>query len=456
MRNILLVFFTLCGVLVKSAGISDITQKALAHMQLGYVSYAVGELKRAVSVNDIAAQFYMAQCYESGIGIDQDLKQAFLMYRQAAERGLVDAMVELSRCYRNGIGVMENATRAEEWQKRYDSRYKGSSLPNLNGIYQEGSSHPENYALHPNGVDDQLGELTKVASMPASEVASRLVIQSMEPPIDSVRTSPKPTMEEKSDVDVNIPNMQKLSENVFAVIIANENYQDVPKVPNALNDGDVFAQYCCKVLGLPLSNIHVVRDATLNNIKRQVNWMRQVGESYSGKASFIVYYAGHGIPDESTHNAFLLPIDGFVADLTTCYSLSDFYDMINGIPSLKTIVLLDACFSGAVRGDGMLASARGVAIKPKKEVVKGNLVVFSAVQGDETAYPYSEKRHGMFTYYLLKKLQESCGEATLGSIVEYVRDNVSRRSIVINGKSQTPSTITSETVGAYWQDWKLY
>ena len=456
MRKVLLVFFTLCGVLVKSAGASDITQKALEYMQQGYVSYAVGELKRAVSVNDLAAQFYMAQCYESGIGTDEDLKEAFLMYRRAAERGLTDAMVELSRCYRDGIGVDVNATRAEEWQKRYENRKGGSGLPNLIDICQEGFSHPENYALQPNGVVKRPEESTAVVTTPMQEMASRPVIKSKVQTLDTSGTSPKSTETEKSDVDVNVPNMKRTSEYVFAVIIANENYQEVSKVSNAWNDGAVFAQYCQEVLGLPSSNVHMVKDATLSNIKKEVNWMRGVGESHGGKASFIIYYAGHGVPDENTHNAFLLPVDGFTADLSTCYSLSDFYDMISDILSLKTIVLLDACFSGSVRGEGMLASARGVAIKPKKEVVKGNLVVFSAAQGDETAYPYSEKQHGMFTYYLLKKLQESRGEATLGSIVDYVRDNVSRKSIVINGKSQTPSTITSEKVGADWQDWKLY
>jgi hypothetical protein len=36
---------------------------------------------------------------------------------------------------------------------------------------------------------------------------------------------------------------------------------------------------------------------------------------------------------------------------------------------------------------------------------QGNMVVFSAAQGDETAYPNNDEKHGMFTYFLLKKLQ---------------------------------------------------
>ena len=49
----------------------------------------------------------------------------------------------------------------------------------------------------------------------------------------------------KSDVDVEIPMIKKsLGENTFVVIIANENYQEVAKVPYTINDGEIFAEYC--------------------------------------------------------------------------------------------------------------------------------------------------------------------------------------------------------------------
>ena len=80
----------------------------------------------------------------------------------------------------------------------------------------------------------------------------------------------------------------------------------------------------------------------------------------------------------------------------------------------------------------MLASARGVALKAKGDVPQGNMVVFSAASGDETAYPYKEKGHGLFTYFLLKKLQESKGDCTLGELGEYIQTNVRQQSVVIN------------------------
>ena len=104
----------------------------------------------------------------------------------------------------------------------------------------------------------------------------------------------------------------------------------------------------------------------------------------------------------------------------------------------------------------MLASARGVAIKSKAEAPKGNMLVITAAQGNETAYPYKEKKHGLFTYFLLKKLQESKGKTTYGELFDYVKENVAQKSIVVNEKSQTPSISVSGEMKGNWQETKLY
>ena len=137
-------------------------------------------------------------------------------------------------------------------------------------------------------------------------------------------------------------------------------------------------------------------------------------------------------------------------------SLKDFYNQLGEMPSAGVTVFMDACFSGSKRGDGMLASARGVAIKAKPQAPQGKMVVFSAAQGDETAYPYKEKEHGLFTYYLLKKLKETGGNVSLGELGEFITDQVSRKSIVANGKSQTPTIVSSGAIGDSWKSMKLH
>lgn len=257
-----------------------------------------------------------------------------------------------------------------------------------------------------------------------------------------------------SEVDENIPETNIKNNNMFAVIIANESYQSVASVPYALNDGKIFQEYCVKTLGIPEKQVKYVPNATGNQIKAQVNWLQNICEVFDG-AQIIFYYAGHGIPDESSRTAYLLPVDGLGTDVTTGYKLDELYATLGNIPTKNVMVFMDACFSGSKREQGMLASARGVAIKARSGMPQGNMVVFSAAQGDETAYPNNDERHGMFTYFLLKKLQDTKGNVTLQELGDYITKNVSQQSILLNGKSQTPCVTPSASLDASWREWKL-
>lgn len=259
----------------------------------------------------------------------------------------------------------------------------------------------------------------------------------------------------QSDIDQNIPQNPTTNTKTFAVIIANETYQHEAKVDFATNDGKSFKTYCQSVLGLPESNIHYVENATLNNIIFELDWLNQVSEAYKGTASIIIYYSGHGIPDEANHKAYLLPIDGSGKNVRTCYALDDFYKAIGGMQAKHVTVFLDACFSGAKRDGDMQTAARGVAIRARASAPKGNMLVVSAAQGDQTAYAYKEQKHGLFTYFLLKKMKESGGNATLGEIVDYVKDNVNKTSVVVNTKPQNPTATASPAMGQSWRNKKL-
>lgn len=274
-------------------------------------------------------------------------------------------------------------------------------------------------------------------------------------PIAQQSVSYKTVTVGKSDVDVEIPQCKSISSNTFAVIIANENYQSEANVDFALNDGAVFAEYCNKVLGLPKENIQIKNNATLNNMRSAISWLQQVTDAYNGEASVIFYYAGHGIPNEATGQASLLPIDGESTNIMTAYSLDDLYKTLGNFKVKDIKVFLDACFSGSQRGDEMLASARATVIKPRACEPRGRMIVFSATHGEQTAFPYKEQFHGMFTYFLLKKLKESKGDVTMGELSEYVKSEVSKRSVVVNKKSQTPTIRPAYNMRESWATLKL-
>ena len=258
-----------------------------------------------------------------------------------------------------------------------------------------------------------------------------------------------------NSLDINIPVEAVNNAKTFAVIIGNENYQHVSSVPYAKNDAKIFATYCQKTLGLPQSNVRSYENATFGTILTALADVKAIAEAYNGDINLIFYYAGHGIPNEKDNSAYLLPIDVDGKQIEACFSVTRLYSELQSLNTRSVVVFMDACFSGAQRGDGMLASARGVAIKAKSAAPQGNIVVFSAASGDETAYPYKEKGHGMFTYFLLKKLNETKGNVTLGELGDYITTQVKQQSIVVNRKSQTPTVVPSSAMSGEWRGWKL-
>lgn len=258
----------------------------------------------------------------------------------------------------------------------------------------------------------------------------------------------------QSDVDTRIAVNDQKDPNTFVIIMANENYKYEQTVPYALNDGETFKLYCEKTLGVPQKNIRYTPDATLNDMRMQLQWLSKVMQAYGGEARAIVYYSGHGMPSEDGQNAYLLPVDGNSRLSGSGLSTKTLYKQLGEMPATGIIVLLDACFSGARRDGQMLASSRGVALKTREDAVEGKMVVFSAAQGDETAYPYAENQHGLFTYYLLEQLQENGGQVTLGDLSDNVTKQVGRVSIVENDKSQTPKVVASASA-ADWRNWKM-
>jgi hypothetical protein len=265
----------------------------------------------------------------------------------------------------------------------------------------------------------------------------------------------------KSDVDTNIPISDLKNDLTLALIIGNEDYSrfqtgltSESNVDFAKRDAGIFSQYANKTLGIPSENITLLVNATSAQMQREIEKLSELTAAYEGEASILFYYAGHGFPDEETKESYLMPVDVSGADVKLGIKLNLLYEKLTRYPAKKVIVVLDACFSGGGRNQGLLA-ARGVQVKPRENVIGGNLVVLSSSTGKQPSLPYSNKQHGIFTYFLLKKLKETRGEINLEALSEYVSREVSINSLKINSKKQNPTILVSPDVGNLWMDWKL-
>ena len=264
-----------------------------------------------------------------------------------------------------------------------------------------------------------------------------------------------------SEIDKNIPCNPVKNPNRYALIIGNENYQSYQtglssemNVEFACNDASIFKKYAERTLGIEQGNIYFLTDATAGKMNQNIELVTKIIKKIGGNAELIFYYAGHGFPDEKTKIPYLMPVDVNATDLSMAIKLSDVYKKFSECGAKRITVFLDACFSGGGRESGLLA-ARGVKIKPKENTISGNMVVFTASSEEQSALPYKKKQHGMFTYFLLKKIQDTGGDVTYGELSEYINNKVSIESLKVNRKEQDPKVNISNDVINDWEGWRM-
>ncbi len=274
------------------------------------------------------------------------------------------------------------------------------------------------------------------------------------------KTSNKSIKVGKSDVDVEIPFNKLKNSHTYALIIGNEDYSSYQtdlssevNVDFANNDAAIFKAYCEKTLGIPSKHIKHLNNATGSQMLQGLAWIKNMASVEGGKAELIVYYSGHGLPDEKTKEGYLIPVDVSGNNVTSGLALKKVFKDLNQFPSQKITVYLDACFSGGARNEGLIAR-KGVKIKPKEETIAGNMVVFASSSGDESSGVYREKQHGYFTYFLLKKLQQTKGSLTYKELADYLEYNV-KKETGLSGKIQTPQVNVSSAVAESWESWEF-
>lgn len=264
-----------------------------------------------------------------------------------------------------------------------------------------------------------------------------------------------------SDVDKNIPQNNTINNNRYALIIGNEDYSSKQiglntesNVEFAMNDAKSFNEYAIKVLGVPKDNSFLVLNATSGEMTQKINVLTQILTTLGDKAEFIFYYAGHGFPDEVTKTPYLIPVDVSATNLQSAIKVTDLYKKFIDTKAKRITVVLDACFTGGGRDQGLLA-VRGVKVVPKIGFLSGNMIVFTATNNEQSAMPYKAKQHGMFTYYFLRKLQETNGNISYLEMQNYIKEQVSIQSLKINSKPQEPQINLSPDVISVWENWKF-
>jgi len=225
-------------------------------------------------------------------------------------------------------------------------------------------------------------------------------------------------------------------DNAVAIVIGIEKYQTLPPAGFVRSDAGLMREYL-KAMGYQDRNIEFLIDdrATFSSIRKAVEtWLPN---RISPQSRVTIYYAGHGAPDPQSGDAYIVPYDGdpnYLPD--TGYPLKRLYERLEKLPAKQVVVMIDACFSGA-GGRGVLATGARSLVRVEKATPKGNrIAVLTSTQGTQISTSSPEKQHGLFTYYLLKALQDN--NRDLASVYEYLRSRVEDDAKRMNVE-QTPS-----------------
>ncbi|MDP2884254.1 MAG: caspase family protein [Ignavibacteria bacterium] len=251
------------------------------------------------------------------------------------------------------------------------------------------------------------------------------------------------------DVDQNIPQTNAKNADAVAVVIGISKYKnsDVPGVDYAKHGATIMKEYLISVLGYDEKRIIYAEDenAGLADFKKMFQKLSNMVRA--GKSDVFVYYNGHGSPDTKSNEAFFVPYD---CDPTyasqTGYAVSEFYNQLTNLPAKSTTIVLDACFSGSSPKGLLFKGVSSALLKVKNPImVIPNGIVFSSSSENQISNWYSEKKHGLFTYYFLKALQGDADankdkQLTVQEIEQYLLRNIPDKAREQN-REQTPQVI---------------
>jgi uncharacterized caspase-like protein len=297
-----------------------------------------------------------------------------------------------------------------------------------------------------------------VAKADVDAIPLRVQLRSEEDPYatEETLTLPVAAPDRAPLVDRKIPEGDTTRKNAIAVVVGVRNYRgsSVPNVKYAERDARTVKKYLHKTLGFREGNIFELINPTKTDLQRVFGTSRtHRGELYdylrTDSTEVFVYYSGHGAPNpEENGRAYFVPSNGSPTQLSiTGYPVKQLYENLAKVTSGPVTVAVDACFSGQSEGGTLIKNASPALLNVENPMVgMQNGMVLTASEADQVSSWYPEKKHGLFTYFLLKGLR---GEAdqnrdnllTGAEMKRYLSENVTYYARRLHSRTQNPQVM---------------
>jgi uncharacterized caspase-like protein len=134
-----------------------------------------------------------------------------------------------------------------------------------------------------------------------------------------------------------------------ALVIGNNDYNDLPRLKTAINDARDVAENLRELYGF---EVRIIVNGTRRDIISELDRLRiQLTE----KENLLVYYAGHGYFDKLANRGYWLPVDASYETSAEWISNADITDKLKALRAKHVMVVADSCYSGTL--------TRGIKIK---------------------------------------------------------------------------------------------
>jgi formylglycine-generating enzyme required for sulfatase activity len=233
-----------------------------------------------------------------------------------------------------------------------------------------------------------------------------------------------------------------------AVIVGAENYAFVEHVPGARKNANDWQAYLTGTLKVPADRVALLldNDATHDSI-RQAAAEKAAQVEPGGTLWFV--FIGHGAPSKDGNDGLLVGVDA-QQKTASVYSRSLSRNELLGVLAkgrqAKTVVLLDACFSGkSPSGQALVAGLQPlIAMRALPLGIDNRTVLMTAAKSDQFAGPLPGGSRPAFSYLALGALRgwaaDAQGKVTAAGLVDYVRRTLS----LARDRTQTPELSTPE------------
>lgn len=256
-------------------------------------------------------------------------------------------------------------------------------------------------------------------------------------------------------IDFQVPMTAMDRPDDVAVVLGNRNYEnsDVPDVDYAVRDAQTIKKYLVRTLGFHEENVIYVENADAAAMKRIFGTTSDAkGQLYDwvkpGDSDVFVYYSGHGAPNPESETAYLVPVNSNPNYLSqNGYPVDQLYENLSQVPAESVTVVMEACFSGVSDGGAVVQDISPAVLSVENPVMAmENGLAFTAGTADQVSTWYSEKKHGLFTYYFLKGLRGAADvdrdqTVTAGEMGTYLKEKVPYRAQRMHSRKQTPQVV---------------